>query len=161
MPRPKVKDEDRQRARQACTLCRTSKIRCDARLPCSRCVKQGRPSACRYGDHRATNKQHRQSTARKGEDGLLSPAALPQNGYQSASMDARRPEPNNAHVGGPLQTPSGGFGDSPETTQSRLMRSARGERGGSTTYNETPDVLTVLSLKSLWEKSQVSRSCNF
>lgn len=50
MPRPKVKPEDRQRCALACIPCKRLKIRCDARSPCSTCIKRGREDGCVYQD---------------------------------------------------------------------------------------------------------------
>lgn len=48
MPRPPVPPEQRQRVSKACDICKASKRRCDARLPCSACVKRNATDACSY-----------------------------------------------------------------------------------------------------------------
>ncbi|KAJ8069971.1 hypothetical protein OCU04_000377 [Sclerotinia nivalis] len=48
MPRPRVHPDKRARAARACIRCKGSKKRCDAKLPCTSCVTQGRTNSCRY-----------------------------------------------------------------------------------------------------------------
>ncbi|KAH7137829.1 hypothetical protein EDB81DRAFT_693101 [Dactylonectria macrodidyma] len=58
MPRPKVRPEDRQRSRKACSACKGSKIRCDSELPCSSCTKRGQSSSCEYSDIDRRRRHH-------------------------------------------------------------------------------------------------------
>lgn len=48
MPRRRIRPEDRQRAIKACIPCKTSKKRCDSRLPCATCVKRDCEFSCVY-----------------------------------------------------------------------------------------------------------------
>lgn len=48
MPRPKVRPEDRQRAVKACLPCKSSKKKCDSRMPCSNCRQRERETSCVY-----------------------------------------------------------------------------------------------------------------
>lgn len=48
MPRPRVHSDRRVRAARACVPCKTSKKRCDAKLPCLSCVTKGRTELCQY-----------------------------------------------------------------------------------------------------------------
>ncbi|KAJ5580013.1 uncharacterized protein N7459_005998 [Penicillium hispanicum] len=74
MPRPKVRPENRLRSSRACDLCKASKIRCDARIPCAACVKRNRPNDCNYGISRS-----RRARPQTGDGALAStPPALPQ-----------------------------------------------------------------------------------
>jgi hypothetical protein len=52
MPRPKIRPEDRQRAVKACIPCKTSKKRCDSKLPCASCVRRNCELACLYHEVR-------------------------------------------------------------------------------------------------------------
>jgi hypothetical protein len=47
MPRPKPSLDDRRRVSQACSSCKSSKIKCDGKSPCSTCLKKDIASACR------------------------------------------------------------------------------------------------------------------
>lgn len=47
MPRPKVDPASRRRVARACCYCKVSKQKCDGQTPCSQCVKQKRPEACK------------------------------------------------------------------------------------------------------------------
>lgn len=57
MPRPRVPLSQRQRAAVACHLCRASKKRCSATVPCTNCVNRGRADSCYLSyDSRASNR---------------------------------------------------------------------------------------------------------
>lgn len=46
MPRPIVPAHQRQRAAEACNLCRETKKRCSGSAPCTQCVRRGLESQC-------------------------------------------------------------------------------------------------------------------
>ncbi|KAH6672650.1 putative fungal-specific transcription factor [Plectosphaerella plurivora] len=46
MPRPKLLPSQRQRAAEACNLCREAKRRCSGTTPCAHCVRRGTASSC-------------------------------------------------------------------------------------------------------------------
>lgn len=48
MPRPKIRPENRIRALRACDACKTSKTRCDAKMPCASCTRKNRADRCTY-----------------------------------------------------------------------------------------------------------------
>lgn len=64
MPRPKVHPDNRQRSVIACVPCKTAKIRCDSKTPCSTCVKRSREDKCVYDppSNDGTARRKRRST---------------------------------------------------------------------------------------------------
>lgn len=46
MPRPKLLPSQRQRAAEACNLCREAKRRCSGTTPCAHCLRRGMASSC-------------------------------------------------------------------------------------------------------------------
>ncbi|KAH7314256.1 putative C6 transcription factor, partial [Rhexocercosporidium sp. MPI-PUGE-AT-0058] len=52
MPRPRIRIEDRQRAVKACIPCKSSKKRCDSKIPCSPCIRRGSEQVCVYAEGR-------------------------------------------------------------------------------------------------------------
>lgn len=48
MPRPKVDPANRQRSVIACLPCKSAKIRCDSKTPCTTCTKRSREDKCIY-----------------------------------------------------------------------------------------------------------------
>lgn len=93
MPRPKVKPEDRQRCVLACLPCKRLKIRCDARTPCSTCIKRGREDGCVYqdlSDRKAPHGRKRRSTV--GNTGHGGPSSQHQLETQHDGLDTQRDE---------------------------------------------------------------------
>lgn len=120
MPRPKVRPEDRQRAARACLICKASKKRCDAQLPCSNCVRRNKHSQCSYEDsdlmEPPPKRQHRMSTSNQSSEPAFT---LPPQHPQSAKSDRDSATP------GLLETST-----MPQRlTRDRLLLSSKGEQG--------------------------------
>lgn len=63
MPRPKIRIEDRQRAIKACIPCKSSKKRCDSKVPCGPCVRRTCESACIYTEGRQKKRRISHTTS--------------------------------------------------------------------------------------------------
>lgn len=158
MPRPKVKDQDRQRAPNACVPCKYSKIRCDAKLPCGTCQRKGRVAVCQYLDstglYRSTanaaaqeSPSARQRSQSSQGIAIADPAGR-RHGLVPHALLSGSWRPGHAPEQSlPPVPPAGSLEnvirddvdsntasrrasttESPEATQSRLLLNARGER---------------------------------
>jgi hypothetical protein len=98
MPRPRVPIENRQRAVRACVAYKTSKKRCNSRIPCSSCVKRNCEHACLYEDARQLVGQTASAASR---------STVPQQ-----SKDGAQSHPKQASLTqAPVQTPTLHEGD--------------------------------------------------
>lgn len=134
MPRPKVKPENRQRSTRACLPCKNSKIRCDAQLPCSGCVRRDRVSSCRYIDspnHGRTNSisgssnsnllHHRNDPSSGASRNISSEAEHPLLGGTNGHTPALEADVNGQS--------HGTWPPSAQLTKSRMLLSSKGEKG--------------------------------
>lgn len=86
MPRPKLLPEARVRSSKACSSCKSSKIKCDSRTPCSACEKRGRVSSCIYRDVDGRRRPGPRSIRPTGEQSMLKssePITVPSCNYAS------------------------------------------------------------------------------
>ena len=71
MPRPKIGIEDRQRAVKACIPCKSSKKRCDSKVPCGPCIRRTSESACIYTEGRQKKRRISQSASQTDDSTVL------------------------------------------------------------------------------------------
>ena len=158
MPRPKVRDQDRQRAPTACVPCKHSKIRCDAKLPCGTCQRKGRVAACQYLDFptaqrsssitaaqqaRLTRRQSQSEQASSNADRAASSygsvsdpvshdswggAQILQTGLPSVLVADSAPNIEENEIDPDFDLERPSPAKSPEATQSRLLINSKGER---------------------------------
>lgn len=123
MPRPKVDPDKRQRSIIACVPCKTAKIRCDSKTPCSTCVKRSREDKCVYEqtqDAGAARRKRRSATVTTfgSSETSKAPDLLPQNIRPSRAS-----------------SPDGEFSTNDESQgpKSRMLLSSKFQKGQSVT----------------------------
>lgn len=96
MPRPKVDPAHRQRSIIACGPCKSAKIRCDSKTPCSTCVKRSREDQCVYEQPAGDGVQRRK---RRSTTGAVPGSTSPSNPRSSFLRDDTRPTPDSSGDG--------------------------------------------------------------
>lgn len=74
MPRPRLDPSQRQRAAEACNLCRETKKRCSGTAPCTHCLRRGIGDTCFISNR---PRRHRSSAAAAAATGFGTRAAPP------------------------------------------------------------------------------------
>lgn len=174
MPRPKVPAHQRQRAAEACSLCRETKKRCSGTAPCSQCQRRGLERQCfmtyapRGSRARAKTQTSNRSASNAGSTteswpqdlpGLLSPEREPPTESCPSSIIA---EDNQFQPVSPSESNRGEYNDSSKsnpctdncsaTNPSRMLRNLRGERGKTLQLDITLFTL-LLTLGSVYRGS--------
>lgn len=140
-----MRPEDRRRAANACEPCKSSKKRCDAKLPCSLCVKKGLACSCIYVP--SQNSRPLRQPASAHPPSASSPPRLSrtrlEHGTQHYESDHVAPEIRNSISPTPEQRPV-------------MLLSSSGEKG-MTPFSSTARLSHAddSNIKSLWATLQL------
>ncbi|RGP80775.1 hypothetical protein FLONG3_1116 [Fusarium longipes] len=128
MPRPIVPAHQRQRAAEACNLCRETKKRCSGAAPCTQCVKRGLETQCyiTYAPRgsrtraRAERAAAANSVASTGRTSSISAQSVQQN-----DTETYRPlSPSHSQQDDDKESQT----DASSTNPPRMLLNSRGER---------------------------------
>lgn len=129
MPRPIVPAHQRQRAAEACNLCRETKKRCSGSAPCTQCVRRGLESQCfiTYAP-RGSRTRARAEAAKAAAAGSVTTEQMSASSHQSS-------QPMETDEGYRPLSPSHSQQDDEKDSQTeasnppRMLLNSRGERG--------------------------------
>jgi hypothetical protein len=135
MPRPIVPAHQRQRAAEACNLCRETKKRCSGSAPCTQCVRRGLESQCfiTYAP-RGSRTRARAEAAKAAAAGSVTTEQMSASSHQSS-------QPMETDEGYRPLSPSHSQQDDEKDSQTeasnppRMLLNSRGERGMHACHN--------------------------
>lgn len=156
MPRPKLLPSQRQRAAEACNLCREAKRRCSGTTPCTHCLRRGMASSCTM-TCRPRGSRGAATTASGGGEGSDSGSVSGQAGRSTQGAmsgssfmetDNRRQSSASMPAGGAMDT-SGDSG-SRELFRPISPSESRAEHGSTPTdTSQNPNALSNSDLATM------------
>jgi hypothetical protein len=143
MPRPIVPAHQRQRAAEACNLCRETKKRCSGSAPCTQCVRRGLESQCfiTYAPRgsrtraRAERAAAANSVTSTGRTSSISTQSVQQNIETEESYRPLSPSHSQQDDDKDSQA------DASSATNPRMLLNSRGERGKTYTSSHRQSLI--------------------
>ena len=137
MPRPKVDPQHRQRSVIACQPCKSAKIRCDSKTPCSTCIRRSREDQCVYRepDSDVTHRRKRRSTNLQRDTG-----DKPQPEQGPLTQNDTRPTPESSGDG------DFSTNDESQGPKSRMLLSSKFQKGQCRVKSRTEQFIADLVL---------------
>lgn len=163
MPRPKVPAHQRQRAVEACNLCREAKKRCSGSAPCTQCLRRGLEHQCfiTYAPRGSRARARAEASIRAASDTNSWTRDEPTSPRRRTSNHAvQQSDADTVEVFQPL-SPSDSRQEDGEGSQSeqtdasstnppRMLLNSRGERG---TGRMNPEIAFFAKINSLhWRR---------
>lgn len=158
MPRPKVPAHQRQRAVEACNLCREAKKRCSGSAPCTQCLRRGLEQQCfiTYAPRGSRARARAEASVRAVSDAASWTRDDPSPMRRASTHAVQQSDTDTVEVFQPL-SPSdsrqedgegsqSGQTDASSTNPPRMLLNSRGERGTSRVSPESSIFTKVNSI---------------